>query len=258
MNGIYTKDYLVHSYEVNYFHELFPEVILSYMQDIAMEQSESFGVGLEYLEQRKLFWILTRYYVKINTYPKYKDKVTITTKATGFNKMFAYRDFKIANGQGKTLITANSQWLLIDGVTHKMMRIPDEFYKAYGVDKEYKVMGAFEKLLQPQKSMSTTKFTAARSDIDFNRHVNNTRYIAWALNTIPEDIITNYSLAEFHIHFKKEVLLHQEISVKTDIIEKGDDLTGHHEFKNDQDEVVCSIHTSWTKVIYNKKDVCEV
>jgi acyl-ACP thioesterase len=246
MSGITTKkDFRVHNDEVDYLNNLLPEVILSYMQDTAMEQSESIGLGLEYLKEHKLHWILTRYHIKIQTYPKYNDKVTVSTKAVGFNKVFAFRDFNMTDGEGKTLITGNSQWLLIDGVTGKMLKIGEDVYEAYGIDKVKKTVGPFGKLTQPQRTLLSNNFSAGESDIDFNGHVNNKRYIGWALDTIPEDVLQKHTLSEFDIVFKKEVLLNQNIYVNTDIVGAENSLNGYHDIINENEEVVCCINTSW-------------
>lgn len=246
MSGIiYTKDYSVHSYEVDYYSNLFPEVILSYMQDTSMEQSEHIGAGLEYLRDRGLFWILTRYHVEIHKYPKYNDNIEVSTKAVGFNKTFAYRDFWITDKNGEKLVSANSQWLLIDGDTHKILRIPEEFYKSYGVDTSIKVSIPFNKLMQPKNSILSKTFKASRSDIDFNAHVNNARYIAWALDTMPKEVYIKNTLVGFDIVFKKEVLFDEEVYVNTEVTEFNEGLTGCHEIINHKKELVCSVNTLW-------------
>lgn len=248
MSGIITtKEYLIQSYEVDSRYNVFPEVILNYLQDTAMVQSEKIGVGIDYLRKSQQIWVLTRYHVKIIKYPKYDETVRVSTYAVGFNKVFAYRDFKIENLRGEALITARSQWLLIDGKSHKMLKIGDEFFKAYDIDKDTRISIHFEKLTMPESCILTKDFRATRRDIDFNGHVNNTRYIAWALDTIPEEVVRDYKLCEFDIVFKKEVFLNQSIRVITDIIDLDKHLKGCHEMKNDQGETVCCINTIWRR-----------
>ncbi|WP_303864500.1 acyl-[acyl-carrier-protein] thioesterase [Alkalibaculum bacchi] len=250
MSGIITtKEYLVQSYEVDSHYNIFPEVILNYLQDTAMVQSEKIGMGIEYLKKSQLIWVLTRYHIKIMKYPKHGETVRVSTYAVGFNKVFAYRDFKIENLKGETLITAKSQWLLIDGKSHKMLKIGDEFYKAYGIDKGSKISVYFDKLTIPEKYTFTRNFRADRRDIDFNGHVNNTRYIAWALDATPQKVLRDYNLCEFDIVFKKEVFLDQSIAVMTDITDLNNRLKGCHEIKNDQGETVCCINAIWKSAV---------
>ena len=248
MSGIVTsKDFVVQSNEVDNHGHLLPEFILSYLQDTAMVQSEKIGMGVKYLKNNEFFWVLTRYHIKVLKYPKYDEAVHVSTYAIGFKKLFAYRDFKITNLKGETMVTAASQWLLIDGKTHKMLKIGDEFYEAYGVNKGEKISTTFDKIPLPEKSVLTRKFKATHRDIDFNGHVNNTRYIAWVIDTIPEEVSNDYTLYEFDIIFKKEVLLEQDITVITDTMNMDNGLKGFHEIKNDQDESVCCISTFWKR-----------
>lgn len=248
MEGIITsKSYEVHSYEVDHYYNVLPEIILSYMQDIAMLQSELLGVGRNFLEQKNISWIVTRYYVKIEDYPKYMDKIKVSTKAVGFNKLFAFRDFIIDEKCGKKLISANSQWMLIDSKNHKMRKIDDNFYNAYGVDKQRKVVNPFGKSVLPVNINFKNEITAAYSDIDFNGHVNNRRYISWAINSIPKEILKQYILSEFDISFKKEILIDQCITVYTEIIKQDSCVVGNHKMINDNDELVCCVNTKWIK-----------
>ena len=254
MSGFITeKEFLVQNNEVDKYNNIYPEMILSYLQDTAMEQSENIGVGLEFLIKENLNWILIRYHVQILRYPQINEKIKVLTHAVGFNKMFAYRDFKVQNEEGKVLVTAGTQWLLVDATSHKMLKIDDQFYKAYGVRREYKVPNKYEKLLSPEKDMITKKLSAGESDIDFNGHVNNTRYIAWVLDNVPEEILRDYELKEFDIIYKKEILSGQQITLYTQIQETGADVKGLHEIINEQAEVSCCINTKWEKRIPDAK-----
>ena len=47
-------------------------------------------------------------------------------------------------------------------------------------------------------------FKVRYTDIDSNNHVNNTKYIDWAIETLPEDIVNNYVLDEVKVTFEKE------------------------------------------------------
>ncbi len=46
----------------------------------------------------------------------------------------------------------------------------------------------------------------AYSDIDVNQHVNNARYIAWAMDAIPEEVVNDRPVSEVSINFIKEAI----------------------------------------------------
>ena len=64
--GIKTeKEYEVHYYEVNYKLECKISSIINYFCDIGTFQSESLGVGIDYLTERRLAWVFYRYDIKV-------------------------------------------------------------------------------------------------------------------------------------------------------------------------------------------------
>ena len=58
------------------------------------------------------------------------------------------------------------------------------------------------------------KFLVRRSDIDTNGHVNNSNYLQWMLEVVPEDIYQNDHLASLEIQYKKETTYGSSIRSK--------------------------------------------
>lgn len=50
------------------------------------------------------------------------------------------------------------------------------------------------------------KQVARRADMDMNGHINNVTYLAWALETVPEDVYGSMTLSEVEIDYKSECL----------------------------------------------------
>ena len=87
--GIKTeKEYEVHYYEVNYKLECKISSIINYFCDIGTFQSESLGVGIDYLTERRLAWVFYRYDINIKRYPKFGEKIKVVTKAKSFKKFY--------------------------------------------------------------------------------------------------------------------------------------------------------------------------
>ena len=63
-------------------------------------------------------------------------------------------------------------------------------------------------------------FKVRYTDIDSNQHVNNTKYVDWAIETLPEEIVNNYYLDEVKVTFEKECKYGQIVNVYTDIREE--------------------------------------
>ncbi|MFZ7122002.1 MAG: acyl-[acyl-carrier-protein] thioesterase [Eubacteriaceae bacterium] len=246
MSGkITTKDFEIHSYEVDNNYYLTAESLLSYFQDVAMVQSDELGVGNEYLCREGLAWVLIDYSVDVTKYPKYKDKIKVITTPTSFSKLFGYRDFVVCNEMGEKMIVAKTKWTLVDTKKRKLKRINEEICKIYGVNCVNDRKIKFEKLIIPENDSIVKSYTPLYRDIDFNNHLNNKCYITWAVDTIPLKIVKSYELYRFKITYKKEIKYGEHVNVITDIIDINEDKKGLHKIVKNDGDVVCILHTCW-------------
>ena len=102
------------------------------------------------------------------------------------------------------------------------MRIPEAQYEVYGVEGDMKGEFKLPRIEAIDKYKYEDTFKVRYSDIDSNQHVNNTKYVDWAIETLPEDIVDNYSLDEIRVTFEKECRYGETINVYTDIREQED------------------------------------
>ena len=86
--------------------------------------------------------------------------------------------------------------MLINIDKRRAVRIPDDQYTAYGVELDEKSDIKMEKLEKLQEVTSKNFFKVRYGDIDSNMHVNNVRYVEWAVESLPLEIVLNYELKE--------------------------------------------------------------
>lgn len=227
--------------------QLRPDMLLDYLQIIAMEQSEELGLGIDFLERENLNWLLLSYKISIERMPSIMEGILLRTWARSFSKMFARREFLILDKEGKILIEASTKWLLTEGDTHRIKKIDDLFYEAYGVERDKKDEGSFKKLKLPEKNLVTGRVKAEESDIDFNGHVNNTRYVAWAMESLPEEFKNDNVLLGIDIEFKKEILLGEDIEVLSETKADGEAVMILQEIRKENKETACCINTVWKR-----------
>ena len=145
--GIKTeKEYEVHYYEVNYKLECKISSIINYFCDIGTFQSESLGVGIDYLTERRLAWVFYRYDINIKRYPKFGEKIKVVTKAKSFKKFYASREYEIYDENNEKIVDGEGTFLLINIDKRRAVRIPDDQYTAYGVELDEKSDIKIEKL----------------------------------------------------------------------------------------------------------------
>ena len=199
----YEKQYEINYYDVDIKLRCKVTAMMNFFGDIGTSQSEHLGVGLDFLTERNCAWVFYKYDINIIKYPKYGDKVKVTTEATGFKKFYAYRDYLILDEDGQILVKATALFFLIDINKRRPIRVPQEQYAIYGIEEDLQTaidMEGIEKLIEVHNSAD---FRVRYSDIDSNRHVNNVKYLEWAIEMVPLEIVKNYELSRVKITFEK-------------------------------------------------------
>ena len=69
-----------------------------------------------------------------------------------------------------------------------------------------------------------SNFKVRYSDIDFNKHVNNVKYVQWFMDSVPQEIREEYELKEIDILFEHECYYNDEIKCVCEIHKNQDNL----------------------------------
>lgn len=246
MENIFSSDrYDIRFNDIDYRQRLLITSIVEYFGDIATKHSESLGNGLEYLKQHKMAWVIYKWDINVIRYPNYGEKLTVRTWPYSFRKYYAYRQYDILDANGVTVCTANSLWLLIDTDKRKPMRISDHIYETYGLDKGNTTQLNFEKLQLPERVDSQKQFSVRYSDIDSNRHVNNSKYVGWSIETIPLEIVEKYTLTNLKVNYEKETKYGDNVNIFTQIDHKNDKIICCHEVKDGEGNRTTLLQTEW-------------
>ncbi|MFA9397686.1 MAG: acyl-[acyl-carrier-protein] thioesterase [Clostridiaceae bacterium] len=249
MSGIITENtYDIHYYEVDYKKRLLVSEIINYMCDSAMGQSCEIGEDIEFLKQNNIGWVILKWDINIERYPLYKEKVRVTTWGQSFNKFYATRGHEIIDEEGNVIGSAKSLWILIDTTRRRPVRIPDYMYGAYGIGKEDTKGYEFSKLDKVDKEDYIKKFNVRYSDIDTNVHVNNSKYLSWFVESVPKDIVLNYSIKRILINYEKETSYGELISSICAIKQNEDELEIIHEIKSQDGKSLTLGKTFWKKL----------
>lgn len=201
--------YRVRSYECDAFGCIqFPN-ICNYLQEIAGNHAELLGVTQSNSEFAELAWVLTRMKVRLVRYPRWMETVKVLTFPRSMRKLFAYRDFVLTLHDGTPIGTATSEWMVINMQTRKAVRIPEI---VSGIENKVRepVLGEnpFSKYEFPGDTPchAAKRFSAQRSHIDLNGHVNNVHYLEWMLECVP-NIGEPKRVCEMEATFRSEALM---------------------------------------------------
>ena len=241
------KEYEVQYYEIDFRKKLLVTSLMNYFGDVATKQSEDIGGGIDYLKQEGIAWVLYKWDIHINKYPHYGEKISVETRPYSFRKFYGYRIFKVLDDKGNVIASANSIWLLIDKEKRKVIRITEDMYKMYGVaENEIKPL-IIKKIKLPEQFDIEKSFDVRYSDIDTNRHVNNVKYVDWIVETIPLDIVLNFTIKNLNITYEKEALYGEKIKIYTDLQKKDNSYISLHKIVDQEEKELSVIEAVWEK-----------
>ncbi|GIL81630.1 hypothetical protein Vretifemale_10651 [Volvox reticuliferus] len=162
---------------------------------------------------KNVLFVMTRLQVRMYQYPKWGDIVGIETYFTEEGRLAFRRDWKVTDIATGTMIgAATSTWVTINMDTRRLAKLPDTLRKRFlrfGPASSTHVLPPEEtKKKLPDMDMpgqvQGPQQVARRSDMDMNGHINNVTYIAWALESVPEDVYHTHHLSEIEMDFKAE------------------------------------------------------
>jgi len=158
--------------------------LLDAMSETAGRHAEKLGVGVRDLHAKGLTWVLARLHVKVTNVPAAGQPVHISTWPSGRHRLFAVREFRLADDAGCEILRATSAWALMNMETRRPSRL-DPHLPVFSRHPERMVEDDFPPLPPVQAGDSRAAYRALAADIDINDHVNNTVYLDWALRAVP-------------------------------------------------------------------------
>ncbi len=171
--------------------------IIDYFQDCSSFQSEELGVGIDYLMEQGLIWVLSSWQIESNRYPQMGEKIAVSTWPYGFKGFFGYRNFTMEDGNGELLAYANSIWTLLDLRKGKPARLPSKMQEAYQLSPQLPMECESRKVAFPEEMEGREPFPVHKYHIDTNQHVNNGKYISMAQEYLPSGFRTGKMRAEY-------------------------------------------------------------
>ena len=184
-------------------------------QEISEAHSIAMGVGYEELMQRNSIWILSRAYYNIYMRPKAFEKVMLSTWSRGTDGLFAFRDYKMTNEAGETLLTGTTYWPMIDFTSRKPIRLKEIMSHYECCTDEATDHSVLERLRLPDMNEPDGRFeqTAQFSMIDHAQHVNNAEYVRLVFDSLMQtdfDLDKPFSL---EINYQHETQPNDTLSV---------------------------------------------
>ncbi|HEM48580.1 MAG TPA: hypothetical protein ENO27_00075 [Caldithrix sp.] len=222
LNLFWSEDFKVRAYEVGPNGRLTLQSIFNYLQEAAGNHSYELGVSVDKLFKQNLTWVLSRVHLRVNSYPFWKQSVTIETWPADKDSYYAIRDFRILDENGIEIGQATSSWMMLDLIKRKPILIPEYIEEMKNTDQGRALNDRFEKLPKLERIDSEKLFNVRLSDLDLNQHVNSVNYIEWALESVSEEIMKGFILSDVEVTYRAESnygdLIQSQCQVESDSV----------------------------------------
>jgi len=248
MKERWEDEYSIPFCEVNTKKEVFLPTLWNFMQETAWHHADHLRVGYSDLVQHHHFWVLSRLSIQMDEYPRWEDRIKIKTWLTGAGRLFALRNFSIANSKGEILGMAKSAWLVLDLKSRKPQRIEPIFRHLHHLFNSLPPAEEPEKLPGPVQSKMEKVLTVRYSDVDMHHHANNTKYIEWILDSYPLEMHQNCHIHTFQINYLAESSHGDEISVHSEPIEDSPPTFLHSVCRENDNRELCRARASWERI----------
>ena len=210
---VFRRHYEVHSYDTDVTRQLSLSGLANFMQDIASFHADKLGLGYDYFLAENKAWVLRQ--LKIETCGRawWKDKVMIETWPKAPDRLFAYRDFLVFDGNGTRIAKASSSWLLIDMKLRRPVRMDPAMFEKYQFRKDDVFAEKIRTLPKTGTGEKIFETGVRYSRLDMNDHVNNVEFISWVLDAYYAEHVPESYPVTFEIQYDHEVLLGDEIGI---------------------------------------------
>lgn len=181
--------------------------ITDYFQDCGTFQSEELGLGVKYLQESHLAWVLSSWQIVVEEYPGLGDEICISTFPHGFKGFFGYRNYTMDRMDGKRMAYANAIWTLLNMETKKPVRATKEMIDKYVLSEKLPMAYAPRKIEGAVSGEWQEGFRVMRYHLDSNHHVNNAWYVKMAACYVPE----TEEVCQMRVEYRKQALLGERI-----------------------------------------------
>jgi medium-chain acyl-[acyl-carrier-protein] hydrolase len=247
MADIFSKQYQVRFNEADFRGVLRPVALLNLMQDSADADSTRSGYSVADLKLKNMTWVLSRYHIRVDRYPAVGETIAINTWRSTCEGMYSLREFEIIDCSGTLLAAATSSWVVVDLSSKRPVRL-DKVLTDLPLFNRRAINDDFVALPKMINSSREETFRVRMADLDQNRHVNHTVYVEWALESVPEAILENFSLVELEVGYRAEAFYGDTVLARAEVTQEGTSATFLHQLVNERNgREFTRLRTAWVR-----------
>ena len=205
----YTEEFIVRRFEIDVRSRLLLQALCMAMGEAAGNHALRLGFGTEQLAAHNLTWVLVKMRVVMNDMPKMREKFTLETWPTTVERLQFRRDFIMRGEGGEVFARAVTQWVIMNTTTRRLDKIPEDFVKLRPAEPKYALENGNIRISAVENGQAGAVFPIRLSDMDHLEHVNNTKYIDFALEAA-------HNFAEKNEAFKNKILQQLDVNFRAE------------------------------------------
>ncbi len=239
------EQYTIRAYEIDNRKQATVPALVKLMHECALQNVLKLKLSVWDLEPLGISWVLMRKSLHISRLPSLGETITILTHPAGFEKFFTYRDYRVFDRQGEQIAASSSTWMLMNTETRQLARIPSSILRLQEqMPPEERCLprpaGRLPRIERPERAKS---YEVNWYDLDFNMHLNNTFYLKWMLEALPENTLRNDRLQQIELLYRAEALWEDPLLAEVQPLGDGQYL--HRLIRSSDDKELAIARSAW-------------
>ncbi len=235
MSDVFIEKILVRDSDVDMYNRWKYSAIFTAIQEGSGHHMETIHSGSNDLLVNNLAWVIARIKVEMTRFPQMGERIMLKTWAGNPIKFIYPRYTLLEDENGMEVGKAVVLWSIIDLSTHNVVIAPESLIKYFVQDNNPLVLLTFPKSLDFDQLYENDAFHQVKySDIDFNMHANNAKYLDWIYNVLDYKYLRTHLAKSVQINYQKEIKLGEKVvlnwSLENDVMKVNGLVNGVHCF----------------------------
>ena len=221
-------------------------VLCKLLEEAAVAHAAILGVAVDTLLDHGVAWVLSKLQLRMEKWPGVGEEIVIETWPEAANRLFTERRFVVFDASDKRIGAVSTLWLVLDLVRRRPIRLPPLVLDRLAAIDIGTELTSFADLDSMDTEGNELAYTVRRSDLDLADHVNNTSYVEWAVEAVPDEVWGTHDLAHLEIQYLSECHHGQTILSRSHLADHDNEIKVSHQLVREEDDAeVARAITRW-------------
>jgi len=205
MNTTYEETFKACAWDVDGAGKLTMAAAYNYCQEIAGNHAAQLGMGEDFMKANGIVWILSRMSAELESRPERGSRIRVRTWPRGTERLFAIREYELRTEAGAIVGRGRSAWLIVDAATFRPRR-PEALTAGLPTNASLEALSDGALSLAAGAGLEhTSERAVSYSDIDYNGHMNNARYVQWIQDVMPPETLNAATRLRLDLNYLAEM-----------------------------------------------------